>query len=130
MAAPGLIAMLLLQVLPAPASQRWEEFAVEGDLVVSMAPASVRRDGDLARILIRAAQGPRAAPSDVSILRIVINCENGRFGIEAGDRYAADGTLVASRSVRFEEVHMEMRPTIAGGPTLQVRACGSQPAVH
>jgi hypothetical protein len=122
MAAPGLIAMLLLQVLPAPASQRWEEFA--------MAPASVRRDGDLARILIRAAQGPRAAPSDVSILRIVINCENGRFGIEAGDRYAADGTLVASRSVRFEEVHMEMRPTIAGGPTLQVRACGSQPAVH
>lgn len=102
---PGLLlALLALQILPAPDTQEWEPLGIENELAMSMARGTVVREGEMARVLVRVTIGPAGAPSEYSIIRMMVDCRQMRFGFQAGDRYTADGAFQDSRELPPAEV--------------------------
>lgn len=97
-------ALLLLQLLPAPGTQSWEPLGLEQELAMTMAPGSLVREGETARLLVRVVIGPPDAPTESSVIRMVVDCRRMRFGFQAGDRYGPDGRFLDSRALAADEV--------------------------
>lgn len=98
---PILAMVLAAQALPAPeATQGWQPLIHDASGDSHYDPASVRRDGDFARLIVRV-QLVEPGPGGMSLLvsRLVINCPARTIGVEAADFYAADGRLGLSREI-------------------------------
>ena len=94
-------AALITQVLPAPgAIAGWEPLASDGSGESHLDPASLSRDGDLVRFLLRvrlSQPGPEGMTSLVS--RMAVNCPARTIALEAADFYMPDGTLRMSAEI-------------------------------
>ena len=90
-----------MQVLPAPgAIAGWELVASDGTGESHLDPASLSREGDLVRFLLRvrlSQPGPEGMTSLVS--RLVVNCPQRTISLEAADFYMPDGTLRMSAEI-------------------------------
>jgi hypothetical protein len=117
---------LAVQTLPAPAAVRWEEVAEEADGHSFLDPASLRREGDLARLVVRT--DLRTARPDLIrmlVLRIAIDCRNRTIGIQSGDSYAEDGRFVRSVEAPAGAIAFQPLGTTDAHARLYARACGT-----
>lgn len=125
MAMTILLAALAAQALPAPGSiTGWETLPDDPSGRNFLDPASIRRQGDLARVVVRGvAHGAEANGIASMMMRVRVDCRRRTLGIEAADGYGADGRLLGSRVA--PEAMVAMAPA-AGMPSLAAlvaRAC-------
>lgn len=121
---PILAAALAAQSLPAPGAVQWEEVAQDGGGRYAIDPASIARDGDKVRFLMRAvAAQANADGTGMAVVRYVIDCRRTTWGVLAADAYRGDA-FAYSREAGEDEVEMRPIPGGGGGPQLQRRACG------
>ena len=114
------------QMLPAPAAVRWEKVAEEADGHSFLDPASIRREGDLARLVVRT--DLRAARPDtirMLVLRIAIDCRRRTIGIQSGDSYAEDGSFVRSVEAPSGAINFVPLGLTDAHARLYGRACGT-----
>ncbi len=122
-----LAATFAAQVLPAPNSvPAWAFVAEDASGRIYVDPASVRRDGDIARILVRGvAKRPAASGASVMMMRFRFDCRQRTIGIEAVDGYGADGRLTGSREATPETVAAAPVGNVASTTRVFERACGA-----
>lgn len=119
-----LAAALAAQTLPAPGAVQWEEVAQDGGGRYAIDPASIARDGDIVRFVMRATGAQANADgTDAAVVRYVMDCRRRTWGVLAADAYRG-AAFAFSRETEAAEV--EMRPVAAdsGEARLQRRACG------
>lgn len=119
-----LAALALVQGLTAPTAPGWERVdAAEADGTLMIQPASVTRQGAIARALIqiRMSGPPRDDVTPLFVTRLRFDCGANTAGFEAGDSYDAAGAL--TNSVTFPDV--DMQPIEPGGieEVVQAIAC-------
>lgn len=118
-----LAAALVAQVLPAPGAVTWEQAAEDNGGRYAIDPASLVRDGDKVRFLMRAnAAQAQADGTDMAVVRYVIDCRRRTAGIEASDFYRA-GAFASSRETDADE--METWPIAEGSGEMRIyrRVC-------
>jgi hypothetical protein len=124
MTMPILAAALAAQVLPAPGAVTWQEAAQDSGGRYAIDPASIRRDGDRVRFLMRATAAA-AEPDGTSsaVVRYLIDCRARRSAMLAVDFYRGDAL---ARSQETAEDEIEWRPIAgnSGEAQLHRRACG------
>lgn len=125
-----MIAMALLlaaQMLPAPGSvAEWEALPEDPSGRNFLDPASIRRDGDIARAVIRGVAHPGDTDAIQSVvMRVRVDCRARNFVAEAIDAYGADGRLLHSVEVEPGTVASEPAGTLASYNRLVERACGA-----
>jgi len=126
---PILAAALAAQALPAPGAVRWEEFAVESDGRTAIDPASLTREGDFARFLVRTENSfTHANGVRLLIMRVLIDCRQRRMGLEAADAYGANGGFIETRQVPRAQVAFEPLGTTDAHAALYRRVCGAPAA--
>jgi hypothetical protein len=119
-----LAAALAAQTLPAPGAVQWEEVAQDGGGRYAIDPASIARDGDKVRFVMRATgAAANADGTSVAVVRYVMDCRRRTWGVLAADAYRGDAFAFARETAEDE---VQMRPIAAdsGEARLQRRACG------
>jgi hypothetical protein len=98
MAIGTMIAALALNVQPAPGTIAWEPVGEDRAGAYAIDPASIARDGDVVRFLLRATAA-RAEPDGTSwaLVRYAIDCRRRTIAAESADFYRADGSLAYAR---------------------------------
>jgi hypothetical protein len=120
-----LVAFALAQALPAPGAVRWEEIATESDGRTSIDPASVAREGDFARFLVRVDNSAtRADGLRLLVMRVLIDCRQRRMGIETGDAYGVGDVFIESRQVPRGQIVFEPFGGTGAHAALYRRVCG------
>lgn len=116
---------LALQILPAPDSVRWEPLANDQGESVFIDPASVRRDGQTVRYLVRVDAHDSGPGNEIQrlIMRIVLDCGRGLQGIEAADGYDGAGALLASREAQPAEIEYEPLRRYGSPDSVRRRLC-------
>ena len=91
--------ILAAQALPTPGSvAAWETLPEDEFGANFLDPASIRRDGDITHVVVRAVAHQVGADRVHTIMmRFRIDCRARRYGFEAADAYGADGRLIRSR---------------------------------
>jgi hypothetical protein len=94
MAIGTLIASLALQMQPAPGTIAWEPAGRDEAGTYAIDPASIARDGDVVRFLLRATS-LRTQPDGTSraVVRYVIDCRQRTVAAESADFYRPDGSF-------------------------------------
>lgn len=130
MTMPILAAALAAQVLPAPgAVTAWETLPGDSSGSNSLDPASISRDGDIVRVLVRGvANRIETNGMKTLMMRFRLDCRAGTIGIEAADGYGEDGRLIGSREAAPAEVAMAPAGELASVAGLVARACRPAPA--
>jgi hypothetical protein len=120
-----LLAALAAQALPAPGSiTGWENLPDDASGHNFLAPASINRDGDVVRVLVRGVANRVAATGLKSMMmRFRVDCRQRTLGIEAVDGYGADGRLIGSRVAPPATVAMTPVPGLPSLAALVARAC-------
>lgn len=118
-----LLAALAAQALPAPGSVTgWETLPDDASGHNFLDPASLRRDGDVVRVLVRGVANSVAANGIKSMMmRFRVDCRQRTLGIEAADGYDANGRLLGSRVA--PAVAMAPVAGMASLTALVARAC-------
>jgi hypothetical protein len=122
---PLLAAAFAAQALPAPGAVQWEEVAQDSGGRYAIEPASIARDGDKVRFVVRATGAQANADgTSMAVIRYVMDCRRRTWGMSVADFYRGD-TFANSREADEDEV--EMRPIAAdsGEERMLRRACGS-----
>ena len=129
MAMTILLAALAAQALPAPGSVTgWETLPDDPSGHNFLDPASIRRQGDLVRVVVRGVASDPAATGFQSIMmRFRVDCRRRALGIEAADGYGADGRLVGSRVAPEAAVTMAPVTDMASFTAIVERACRRAP---
>lgn len=125
-----LAAAFAAQALPAPGAITWEQVAQDGGGRYAIDPASLARDGEKVRFLMRAeAAQAQADGTDMAVVRYVIDCRRRTAGIEARDFYHA-GAFASSRETDADE--LETWPIAAGSGEMRIygRVCPAAGAGH
>jgi surface-adhesin protein E len=124
-----LLAALAAQALPAPGSiTGWEPLPDDESGHNFLDPASVRREGDLVRVVVRGVAHSVAANGIQSMMmRFRVDCRQRTLGIEATDGYGADGRLLGSRVAPASAVAMMPVAGMASLAALVARACRRAP---
>jgi hypothetical protein len=120
----ALTAALAAQALPAPGAVTWEEVAQDSGGRYSIDPASVVREGNRVRFLMRAlAARPEADGTSSAVVRYLIDCRARSTGMLAADFYRGDDF---SNSLTVDEDEVELRPITEGTGEVQLhrRVCG------
>jgi hypothetical protein len=132
MAMTLLLAALAAQALPAPASVTgWEALSDDAEGHNFLDPASIRRDGDLARVVVRGVANSVAATGIKSMMmRFRVDCRRRMLGVEAADGYGADGRLIGSRVATEAQVAMAPVPDTGSLTGLVARACRPAPPAN
>ncbi len=124
MAIPILAAALAAQALPAPGAVQWEEVARDGGGHYAIDPASIARDGDKVRFLVRArAALANADGTDAAVVRYLIDCRRRTSAVVAVDAYRGEA-FAYSRETDEDELVMLPIAGAGGEAQLQRRACG------
>jgi hypothetical protein len=125
MAMTILLAALAAQALPAPGSiTGWETLPDDASGRNFLDPASIRREGDLARAVVRGvAHGVLANGIQSMMMRFRVDCRQRTIGIEATDGYGADGRLIGSRVAPGGVVAMAPAAGMASLAAIVARAC-------
>ena len=118
-----LLAALAAQALPAPGSiTGWETLPDDASGHNFLDPASVRRAGDLVRVVVRGvAHNVLANGIQNMMIRFRVDCRQRTVGVEATDGYGADGRLIVSRTA--PAVAMTPAAGLASLTALVARAC-------
>ena len=119
-----LAAALAAQVLPAPGTVRWEFVAEDASGRIYLDPASMRRDGDIARILVRGvSKRPAASGASVMMMRFRFDCAS------APSHRGGDGMArtAAGRIARGDAETVGAAPVgnLASTTRVFARACGA-----
>jgi hypothetical protein len=94
MAIVTMIMALALQTLPAPGTVHWEAAGEDEAGHYAIDPASISRDGDNVRFLLRAdAARAQADGTNLAVVRYVIDCRARTVAAESADFYRPDGTF-------------------------------------
>ena len=125
-----LAAALAAQLLPAPATVRWERVIEEPGGASYIDPASLARDGDVVRFLNRtdraAATGPDAAEGiRMIIVRVAIDCRQRLIGMVEGDAYGEGGRFLRSIPARAGGVGFQPLPPAPGPDSVFRRVCAA-----
>jgi hypothetical protein len=125
------LAMLLalaLQALPAPDSVQWEPLTVDQDGRNSIDPASISREGDLARFTLRVDFHDPASHGGVRVAMSLMrmDCRRRTLGIQAADAYGEDGRLIQSRAVEPAEIAYTPLASWARHERIRARVCGGE----
>jgi hypothetical protein len=125
MAMTILLAALAAQVLPAPGSiTGWETLPDDPSGHNFLDPASIRRQGNLVRVVVRGVALSAAEAGIGSIMmRFRVDCRRRTLGIEAADGYGADGRLLGSRVAPEAAVTMAPPADMASFAAIVARAC-------
>ncbi|HEV7661058.1 MAG TPA: surface-adhesin E family protein [Allosphingosinicella sp.] len=125
MAATILMAALAAQALPAPGSVTgWETMPDDPSGHNFLDPASIRRQGDLVRVVVRGVALSAEGTGIASIMmRFRIDCRRRAIGVEAADGYGADGRLLGSRVAPEAAVTMAPVTDMASFAAIVARAC-------
>jgi hypothetical protein len=131
MAMTILLAAFAAQALPAPGTVTgWEPLPDDASGHNFLDPASIRREGDLARVVVRgvAISAPAAGIASI-MMRFRVDCRRQTLGIEAADGYGADGRLLGSRVAPPSAVAMAPVAGMASFAAIVARACrrGARP---
>lgn len=124
------IALLLAaQILPAPDSvPAWEILAEDEEGRHFFDPASIRRDGDIARVVYRTINRVLDEGGTRSLMRrIQIHCTARTMGLEVADAYGEDGRLIESSEAEADTVAIEPIDPASTPPRfvrLAERVCG------
>lgn len=118
------IAALAAQLLPAPAATRWEDVAAESDGRTWLDPASLVRDGDAARFVLRMESSATPPGVRTLVMRVLLDCRDRRIGLEAADAYSADGRFLETRQAPRDGVAFEPLGTTEAHAALYRRVCG------
>jgi hypothetical protein len=127
-----MIAMALLlaaQILPAPDSiPVWEQLPDDEEGRHFYDPASISRDGDVARVVYRSIFRELDEGDVRSMMRrIQIHCAARTMGLEVADAYGDDGRLVESSQAEADTVAIERIEPASTPPRflrLAERLCG------
>ena len=93
-----IIAALALNMQPASAPTAWEPMGEDGAGSYAIDPASIARDGDVVRFLLRAtAAHEEADGTSWAVVRYEIDCRRRTVAAESADFYRQDGSLVHTR---------------------------------
>lgn len=118
-----LAAAFAAQVLPAPGAVTWEQAAQDDGGRYAIDPASLRRDGDKVRFVMRAEPAhAQADGTNLAVVRYVIDCRRRTAGIEARDFYRA-GALAGSRETDADELETWPIGTASGEMQIYRRVC-------
>lgn len=103
-----LLAALAAQVPPDPFGDRWQLMGEDGDAFYAIDPASIAREGDQARVAIRA----RAKDDNDDVMRIVVtrsrfDCVQRLTGMEAAQAYDAGGTRIRDMEIPSDQVRLD-----------------------
>ena len=125
MAMTILLAALAAQALPTPrAVAAWETLPDDAAGHYFLDPASISRDGDIARALVRGvANQVQASGRKTMMMRFRIDCRARAIGIEAADGYDAAGRLLGSQRIPPEQVASAPIGDRASLAALADRAC-------
>jgi hypothetical protein len=94
MAISTMVAALALQTLPAPDTVRWEAAGEDQAGRYAIDPASIVRDGDVVRFLLRAeGASAQADGTNLAVVRYEIDCRARTVAAESADFYRQDGTF-------------------------------------
>src|SRR5436305_2665284 len=93
-----MIAALALQTLPAAGAVRWEAAGEDQAGRYAIDPASIARDGDIVRFLLRA-EAIVAQPdgTNLALVRYEIDCRARTVAAQSADFYRRDGTFAYAR---------------------------------
>lgn len=122
----ALALLLAAQVLPAPGSVTgWEALPDDPSGRNFLDPASIRRDGDIARVVVRSV-AHRGDTDEIQsvVMRLRIDCRASSFGIEAIDAYGAEGRFLESHQMEPGAVANQPTDNLASFVRLVERACG------
>jgi imidazolonepropionase-like amidohydrolase len=120
-----LLAALAAQALPAPGSVTgWEPLPDDPSGRNFLDPASIRRQGDLVRVVVRGVAHSVAANGIESMMmRVRVDCRQRTLGVEAVDGYGADGRLLGSQVAPASAVAMAPAAGMASFAAIVARAC-------
>jgi hypothetical protein len=101
--------LLAAQILPAPDSiPVWEPLPDDEEGRHFYDPASISRDGDVARVVYRSIFRELDESDARSMMRrIQIHCAARTMGLEVADVYGEDGRLIESRGAEGDTVYVE-----------------------
>lgn len=117
--------LLAAQILPAPDSVPvWEAFQEDAESRNFFDPASIRRDGAVARVVIRSVMHRATAGFKTVMIRARIDCRRRAIGIEATDGYGEDGRLIRSAEPPPSAIAMTPVGNVPTYARLVERACG------
>ncbi|HVQ09352.1 MAG TPA: surface-adhesin E family protein [Allosphingosinicella sp.] len=115
---------LAAQALPAPGAVQWEEVARDGAGRYAIDPASIVREGDRVRFLMRATGAQANADgTSAAVVRYLIDCRRRTSAVLAVDAYRGDA-FAYSRETDEDELVMLPIAGAGGEAQLQRRACG------
>jgi hypothetical protein len=115
---------LALQILPAPGALAWEAVAEEADGFSFVAPASIAREGDIVRFLLRLdSRTPRADGTTRFVMRAAIDCRALTMGYQTGDAYGAGGAFLRSRDEPVGAIRYEPLGDSLALAALHARVC-------
>lgn len=120
-------AALIAQALPATDSVRWEEvLPADNSGRNFIDPASLRRDGDRVRFLMRSVGHQTNADGVAAFnMRVEIDCRARTFTLLVADSYTPDGTLVASVELPPDQLQPTPVGEINDQDRLLPRVCGA-----
>jgi surface-adhesin protein E len=125
----ALALLLAAQILPAPDSiPVWEPLPDDEEGRHFYDPASISRDGDVARVVYRSIFRELDEGDARSMMRrIQIHCTARTMGLEVADAYGEDGRLVESSQAEADTVAIEPIDPASTPPRflrLAERVCG------
>ena len=125
----ALALLLAVQILPAPDSVPvWEPLPEDEEGRHFYDPASISRDGDVARVVYRSIFRELDEGDVRSMMRrIQIHCAARTMGLEVADAYGEDGRLVESSQAEADTVAIEPIDPASTPPRflrLAERVCG------
>ena len=125
----ALALLLAAQILPAPDSiPVWEPLPDDAEGRHSFDPASISRDGDIARVVYRSVfRVLDEADARSMMRRYQFHCIARTMGLEAVDVYGEDGRFIESREAEGDTVFIEPIDPASTPPRLvrlAERACG------
>ena len=99
----GILAALLLQSLPAPATAPWEPLGTpRGGVTNAVDPASIVRTGDNVAIRMRSVRAPADPEGNTTaVIGFTIDCRGRTATLEGVDLYKADGSF--NRSIAGDD---------------------------
>ena len=94
MAIETMLAAMALQLLPAPGTIAWEPAGGDESGTYAIDPASIARDGDSVRFLLRATSArTQADGANMAVVRYLIDCRARTVAAESADFYRPDGSF-------------------------------------
>ncbi len=122
----GAFLAMAMQLLPAPDALAWEPLTTDPEGEMFLAPATLEREGDVVRFVVRS-DYRAGGPTDWgrTLLRVAVDCRRRLSAIVEGDAYGRDGRFAESRNAPAEALRFEPLGSTESDARLFSRVCGA-----